>query len=533
MSFAGTDKEGRRVPAGWWVRAGAALLLFAAGYAVANRFQLTHFILYRLAAGDSASAGTAFWFLSVQAVVLFAALLLLPRRWFVPLLGLAGASILVNLGYGQIVDAPLDAPTLSWLIAEARQAGNAAGEFTGPLLFAGVQAAAALALFAAARWAARRGGPMPASRRISIALLVLLVAPSLIYRLVAVWPEGAERNLYGLAWDVASAEAPPPRPAPEWRPDAAARVLSPRHIVWVIDESVAQAPFARVVGPHLAGVRHLDFGVAAALGNCSAPAHVALRSGVDVRRAGPGTDLRRTPSIWGYARAAGYRTRMIDGQTSGAPQNLMLPPERALIDDYVAMKGGIDTDLRIADRVNDLLKRRTRSFTYAVLRGVHFQYADHYPLGTIPADSPVARQYDTALAWSKRRFFDRLLAGVDRDKVAIVYTSDHGQNLTPGALPHCSREAVADEFRVPLLAFLPQRWAGRYADAPRAGHSASQIFPATLIWMGYDPAKVQARYDQDLTQPTARYVWFGRAVVPIAAGGEVDVTASEDFPGIE
>jgi glucan phosphoethanolaminetransferase (alkaline phosphatase superfamily) len=59
-------------------------------------------------------------------------------------------------------------------------------------------------------------------------------------------------------------------------------------------------------------------------------------------------------------------------------------------------------------------------------------------------------------SWSKRAILQRLLAGVDREAVAIVYTSDHGQNLTPGALPHCSREAVADEFRVPLLAFLPR-----------------------------------------------------------------------------
>jgi hypothetical protein len=67
--------------------------------------------------------------------------------------------------------------------------------------------------------------------------------------------------------------------------------------------------------------------------------------------------------------------------------------------------------------------------------------------------------------------------------------------------------------------------------APRAGHSASQIFPATLIWMGYDPAAVVARYDRDLDQPTARFVWFGRTVIPTGAETAVDVTAGPDFPG--
>jgi hypothetical protein len=299
----------------------------------------------------------------------------------------------------------------------------------------------------------------------------------------------------------------------------------------VIDESIAEAPFRRLIAPTLADVPHEDFGVAASLGHCSAPAQVALRSGVDVRHASTATDLRATAPIWAFAKAAGYRTALIDGQTSGPPQNLLLPPERALIDDYRAVAGGIDADLKIADALNSRMRSGERSFTYAVLRGVHFQYRDHYPAGAIAADSPVALQYDTALSWSKRTFFDRLLAGVDRDAVAIVYTSDHGQNLTPGTLPHCSREAVADEFRVPLLAFLPADQSARYAKAPRTGHSASQIFPATLIWMGYDPAAVAARYDRDLDQPTARFVWFGRTVIPTGAETAVDVTAGPDFPG--
>lgn len=510
-------------------RLAAAVLLFASGYAVANRFQLTQGVAYRFAAGDTESAIVALLFLSFQAAVLIAALFLFPPRWAAALLALAGASILINIGYTQIIPELVDAGSLAWMFAEVGQAGNAAGEFGGTFLWVAVQLLAALALFVAARRLARRAPPMPWGKGIAVVLLLLLIAPSLIYRHAAVWPEGAERSLYGLGWDIASAPPPPARAAPSLKSEL--RGAAPRHILWLIDESVAEASFRRLIAPTLADVPHRDFGVAAALGHCSAPAQVALRSGVDVRRASTRTDLRATPSIWAYAKTAGYRTTLIDGQTSGAPQNLLLPPERRLIDAYRTMPGGIDTDLKIADALNDRMKRGGKSFTYAVLRGVHFQYRDHYPAGAIPADSPVARQYDTALSWSKRRFFARLLAGVDREAVAIVYTSDHGQNLTPGALPHCSREAVADEFRVPLLAFLPQHLAARYGGAPRAGHSTSQIFPATLIWMGYDPAAVEARYDRDLTQPTARYVWFGRTVIPTGGDAVVDVTARPDFPG--
>ena len=512
----------------------AALLLFAAGYAVANRFQLTHAVLYRWAAGDRANAVAAFLFLAFQGAAFLAPLLLFPRRWTAVLLTAAGLSILVNIGYSQIVGSLLDDGSFAWMLGETRQAGNAAGQFGRDFLWVGGQVAAALVLFVAARAAVRRGGlqpwgPLSWGKGIAAALLVLLVLPAILYRHAGVHPESAERSVYGLAWDLLTAPPPPPRGRIDMAPDP--RVKAPRHIVWLVDESVAAAPFARLIAPKLADIPHVDFGTAASLGNCSAPAQVALRSGVDVRRVTAASDLRRTPSIWAYARAAGYRTMLIDGQASGAPQNLLLPPERALIDDYRPMVGGLDTDLAIADALNAQMKSGEKSFTYVVLKGVHFQYRDHYPAGTIPADSPVGLQYDTALGWSKGRFFERLLAGVDREAVAIVYTSDHGQNLTPGKLPHCSPEAVRDEFRIPLLAFLPDGAAARYAAAPKSGHSASQIFPAMLGWMGYDRAAAAARYDRDLDRPTARYVWFGRTVVPMSAGGKVELTAGPAFPG--
>jgi hypothetical protein len=221
---------------------------------------------------------------------------------------------------------------------------------------------------------------------------------------------------------------------------------------------------------------------------------------------------------------------LIDGQTSGAPQNLLLPPERALIDEVVAAAGSLDTDRAIAVRINRTLRGEGRTFTYAVLRGVHFQYRDHFPAGLILADSPALRQYETAIEYSKRGFFERLLAGVDRQDVAIVYTSDHGQNLTPGAVPHCSPSPVPAELHVPLVGFLPDRLAERYAATPRSGHAASQILPATLIWMGYDPGEVQLRYDNDLTRPTARYVRFDRDVVPLRAGDTIGIATAPAIP---
>ncbi len=72
----------------------------------------------------------------------------------------------------------------------------------------------------------------------------------------------------------------------------------------------------------------------------------------------------------------------------------------------------------------------------------------------------------------------------------MIYTSDHGQDLDRALLPHCGGAPGAEEFRIPLLAFLPDHLAGRYDGPPASGRSASQIFAATLIWMGFEAEAV-------------------------------------------
>lgn len=510
----------------WW-RALAGVALFAFAYALANRFQLVNGVLYRWAANDAETAVLRFALLALQGAALLGAAWLLPRKWFAVVLALAFASILVNLGYGQTVHDTLDAMRLAWLAEESRQAGAAAGEFAVPLLLAGAMALAAVTGLFVAQGLLQRGLGRPRFRCAALLGLALLVMPNL-----AAWVEpraasAAERNVYALGVALLTAEPPPPRAPVGLEPVTAG---TPRHIVWLIDESVTHAPFARIVLPSAAPHAPVDFGEAVSMGNCSAPANVALRSGVDVRQAGPKMDLRATPSIWGYARKAGYRTVLIDGQTPGAPQNMLLPPELELIDEVEAMDHGIDTDRAIARHLNAQFRKPGRSFTYAVLRGVHFQYRDHVPPGTLPDDASAIEAYRAALAYSKDGFFEALFDGVERSEVAVIYTSDHGQNLAPGALPHCSERRIAAEYMVPLLAFLPDPLAARFTNPSPHRHSLSQVFPTTLEWMGYEAAAVQARYDHDLTAPPAAWVRFGRGVVPLQRADRVEVMVSKHPP---
>ncbi|HEY6814105.1 MAG TPA: hypothetical protein VI168_01070, partial [Croceibacterium sp.] len=277
-----------------WGALALAVALFALGFALANRFQLTHGVLYRAAANDWANAATNFTVLALQALALLMAIALLARWLFVAAMVLAFGSILINLCYGQTVNGVLGAGTMAWMAAETRQAGNAAGEFAAPLLLAGLQAVTAIALFVAARAAMRRGGWIVQGWKAGSGGLLLLLAPSL-FATVGVPASAAERNVYSLGLEVALAEPPPPRASVGLEPAVEG---SPRAIVWLVDESVAYRQFEQLLAPRLANTAHVDFGMAAALGHCSAPANLALRSGVEVRTAGPATDLRRTPSIW-------------------------------------------------------------------------------------------------------------------------------------------------------------------------------------------------------------------------------------------
>lgn len=504
------------------------ILLFTVGFAIANRFQLTHYVLYRFAANDQVSAAENFLLLAGQALCLLMALMLCGRRLLFFLLPVLFVSILVNLGYGQTVNDLIDAGKLSWMFAEARQAGGAAGEFAFSLGLAAFQAIGAILCLYLAWLAFRRSALVPRRLICWPPALLALAAPNILAAFGALDTLTAERNVYALALEIARAEPPPPRAPVDMVPDAS--VDAPTDIVWLIDESVAARQFDELAPSLLEGHPHVDFGTAISMGHCSAPSNVAMRSGVDVRHARPTIDLRRTPSIWAYARKAGYRTVLIDGQTSGAPQNLLLPPERALIDEVMNVDDGMDTDRAIAARLNAMMKDDVKSFIYVILRGVHFQYRDHFPAGLIPADSSVMRQYETALNYSKRGFFDRLLDDVEREGVAIIYTSDHGQNIEEGVLPHCSRSPVADELRTPLIAFLPDRLSARYGEPITTARSASQIFPATLSWMGYDRQQAERRYDRDLDRPPFGYVWFDRNVIPLDSGDPVDVLVRDRPP---
>lgn len=317
-------------------------------------------------------------------------------------------------------------------------------------------------------------------------------------------------------------------------------------IVLLIDESVA-ANYLDIDNPngvatgllaaHRGGASIHNFGYASSIGNCSMSSNLTLRYG------GTHGDYLRIistmPSIWAYAKKAGLRTVYIDAQrTGGNLQNGMDDSERAQIDRIIQFDTTppVGRDMAVADALVALINDDHRDFIYANKIGAHFPVNDKFPdaylryspvlpRGTLPQVSDTGSRlgfggsqadwlryrnsYRNTLLWNVGHFFDRLFTQADLRNTTMIYTSDHGQDLhergNPGKNTHCSPEPVMEEGLVPLVVI-----AGDAVDSgfdwtaqAKAGHGRSshfQIFPTTLMLMGYDHDAVRRTYGAGLDE---------------------------------
>jgi len=299
-----------------------------------------------------------------------------------------------------------------------------------------------------------------------------------------------------------------------------------RALVVMVDESVRADAVSLAPGnpftPEMASQRDrwVDFGPAVSAGNCSNISNALLRFMAQRR------DLVRSvvtsPTVWQYAKAAGFRTVYIDAQAGfihsyGRLQNHMTPAEAASIDRLHKLGTGIPTHLlddELVRIVLDELAQGDRVFIYANKNGAHFPYEKGAPggqernvrvAGALVGDDPATlAAYARAVRWSTDRTMARLVREAPWDGLAMVYTSDHGQHFSPGRLTHCSSHTNVDpqEGIVPLMVAagdegLRRRFAEVAAQsAGRASHFA--IAPTLLELMGYAPADIAAVYEDSL-----------------------------------
>lgn len=320
-------------------------------------------------------------------------------------------------------------------------------------------------------------------------------------------------------------------------------------IVLLIDESIAPAYLdindANGVRSGLAqsraGVAIHNFGIGAAITHCSLGSNLTLRHGGT--RADYHVRNAAGPTIWQYAKRAGYRTVYLDAQRSGgAYQNGMDAAEAAGIDRFIQFGDVdvIDRDHAVAARLSELLRDDVRDVIVVNKIGAHFPVQAKYPEAAtrympVPSRGAFAGIVDTAsregfddssegwrryrnayrntVEWNVGGFFDRLFAG-GIGNATILYTADHGQDLNeigrPGASTHCSGNPTPAEGAVPIVvlggadAAGPDWAAAASANANRASHY--QLFPTLIALMGYPPAD----YGPGLTAPLADEMRFNK-----------------------
>ena len=313
--------------------------------------------------------------------------------------------------------------------------------------------------------------------------------------------------------------------------DYARAISSPyKKIVMVVDESV-RGDYLGLNNPKYdntptltgAGNVLVNYGVATSASNCSVAARLILRVGLQKHQLPDTREVwRRLPTIWQFAKKAGYQTALIDGwRPLGEFHSYMDAEEARLIDvNRSAMVGPTHShDLVAATMLIDLLKRPEPMFIYVNKHGIHPDYAHRFPpaleydprVDILPTALDENRRravanYHKALRWSVDGFFEKLLPELQRDDVILIFTSDHGQALYEGGydLSHCSltTDMHRGEVLIPLFVISHSREALAilHPAAKRAFNRAShfEVMPTLLELMGYGPDWVHSNYGPSL-----------------------------------
>ena len=296
-----------------------------------------------------------------------------------------------------------------------------------------------------------------------------------------------------------------------------------QHIVLIIDEGI-RGDFinfsdADTATPYLKSIRDeiINFGMASAGNNCSQASNALLRMGANPVSLGVrGGNIMKNPSIWKYARAAGYETTFLDAQANnGILINYMNADEKSSIDHFIQIDMPVAhyNDREAVRIIKNSLKAKKPQFIYLNKRGVHFHYEYFYPrefrtfypcltAGDVTRDrKKLINSYKNAIQWAVDGFFQTLLSNAsDLGNTVFIYTSDHGQNLLEDGDPvtHCRENPTPQEAMVPLLVMTGNRpLFEKFKEAAaknnnRANHF--QIFPTILELFGFSPAEIKDKY---------------------------------------
>jgi glucan phosphoethanolaminetransferase (alkaline phosphatase superfamily) len=480
----------------------------------------------------------AMWIAGIAAM---AALLFEPRAAFRMFWGLifaaGGASAFAFQALSHSEMSVFDA--LSFLEA-AHEGGRAMANFIHVAALAGLIAVATIVLYAPGphRW--KLGGVTRLAAHGACAGLIAAMA-AIIFLKEGSGTQGLPKQFSQSAIGAVAGfkqltQASGARASVRW---VSARDRSFDRIVMLVDESIradyidfsshnGETPSLAFLAPRL-----VDFGPAASGGICSNYSNAILR--FTAARKDLGSAIHANPTIWQYAKSAGYRTVFIDAQAhsvgGGGLQNFMTLSETHDIDKHYRIDAAPhQADEELRKILVQELGSNQRVFIYANKEGAHFPYDINYPAaeathhptqteaGKHTLESNVA-SYRNAISWNVNRFMEKLFAEADMRKMALVYTSDHGQQLQPGNVTHCLSENPDPRMAyVPMFTYTSdaalntQLQAAALASKGRASHF--QIAPSLLSFMGFREQDIATRYNESLTRgPSGRPQFTTRDVM--------------------
>ncbi len=291
------------------------------------------------------------------------------------------------------------------------------------------------------------------------------------------------------------------------------------NVVLIVDESQRgdyldiNSPDKNLTPSLIQNQAHIyNFGLSSSGGNLSAESNQILRFGPNIDNFN--TTFSQNPYIWQYARKAGYKTIMLEGQApEGVLNDRMSKKETAFIDQFIYIHGttSYEKDLEIARLIKKFTEKPsdTAVFIYAVKRGMHFPYDGNVPedqriyktTGSgfeVISKTDMVNSYKNAVHYVNDAFFTSLFDGTSFKNTIIFYTSDHGQNLLDNGyrITHGSTENVSCfEGLVPLMVITADtQYTQKFKAASaknynKAGHF--NIFPSILEIFGYNPDEIK------------------------------------------
>jgi lipid A ethanolaminephosphotransferase len=261
--------------------------------------------------------------------------------------------------------------------------------------------------------------------------------------------------------------------------------------------------------------RILNFGYASSGGNCSAESNQILRTGANINDFE--LTFKTNPYIWQYARIAGYKTVMIEGQAKkGTLNNRMNKEEISHIDKFIYAKGksSYQKDIYIAELITTLISEKHDKpyFILAVKKGLHFPYDRKVPQERRKYDTKsngfnigeredLINSYKNAIAYFIDPFFKVLMENANYKNTVLFYTSDHGQNLLDNGhkITHCTTSDTSPyEGLVPLFIITDnQVYRDKFNKAALKNRDKSShfnIFPTILNIFGFDKLDISRRH---------------------------------------